>query len=65
MTGVQTCALPIYYQAQLPAGTRVTELDGLGHIPMFEAPGRVTEAITGFLEEHSSPLRAVEDPPAS
>ena len=54
-----------YYQAQLPAGTRVTELDGVGHIPMFEAPGRVTEAVTGFLDEHSAPLRAVEDPPAS
>src|SRR3984893_3922401 len=54
-----------YYQAQLPAGTRITELDGVGHIPMFEAPGRVTEAITGFLDEHSAPLRAVEDPSAS
>jgi pimeloyl-ACP methyl ester carboxylesterase len=59
-----------YYQAQLPAGTRVTELDGLGHIPMFEAPELVTEVITGFLEQHSldehgRPLRAVEDPPAS
>jgi hypothetical protein len=48
----------------------VTELDGLGHIPMFEAPGRVTEAITAFLDqhildEHSTTLRAVEDPPAS
>ena len=48
-----------YFKAQLPAGTRVTELDGLGHIPMFEAPGRVTEAITGFLDEHSPPIRAV------
>jgi pimeloyl-ACP methyl ester carboxylesterase len=37
----------------------VTELDGVGHIPMFEAPGRVTEAITGFLDEHSPPIRAV------
>jgi len=59
-----------YFQAQLPAGTRITELDGVGHIPMFEAPSRVTEAITAFLEqhsidEHSWPLRAVEDPPAS
>jgi pimeloyl-ACP methyl ester carboxylesterase len=64
-----------YFQAQLPHGTRITELDGVGHIPMFEAPERVTEAITDFLEqhsleqhsldEHSTPLRAVEDPPAS
>jgi pimeloyl-ACP methyl ester carboxylesterase len=54
-----------YYQAQLPAGTRITELDGVGHIPMFEAPTRVTETITAFLDEHSTSLRAVEDPPAS
>ena len=39
-----------YFQAQLPAGTRITELDGVGHIPMFEAPERVTEVITDFLE---------------
>src|ERR1700749_1838491 len=59
-----------YYQAQLPAGTRITELDGVGHIPMFEAPARVTETIADFIEQHSldqhgQPLRAVEDPPAS
>ena len=54
-----------YFQAQLPAGTRITELDGVGHIPMFEAPGRVTAVITAFLDEHSTPLRALEDPPAS
>ena len=73
-----------YYQAQLPAGTRITELDGVGHIPMlphgtriteldgvghipmFEAPERVTESHhQHFLDEHSTPLRAVEDPPAS
>jgi pimeloyl-ACP methyl ester carboxylesterase len=59
-----------YFQAQLPAGTRITELDGVGHIPMFEAPARVTEVITAFLDQHSldqhssRPSRAVE-PPAS
>jgi pimeloyl-ACP methyl ester carboxylesterase len=54
-----------YFRAQLPADTRITELDGVGHIPMFEAPARVTEVISGFLDEHSPPLRAVENPPAS
>jgi pimeloyl-ACP methyl ester carboxylesterase len=39
-------------------------LDGLGHIPMFEAPGRIIEVITDFLEQHSTPIRAA-DPPAS
>ena len=43
----------------LPAENEVTMLDGVGHIPMFEAPGRVTEVITGFLDEHSPPIRAV------
>ena len=49
-----------YFKAQLPARTRVTELDGVGHIPMFEAPGRITEVITGFLDEHIPPIRAVK-----
>jgi pimeloyl-ACP methyl ester carboxylesterase len=30
---------------------QVTKLDGVGHVPMFEAPGRVTEVITSFIEE--------------
>jgi pimeloyl-ACP methyl ester carboxylesterase len=54
-----------YFRAQLPADTRITELDGVGHIPMFEAPARVTEVISSFLDAHCPPLRAVEDPPAS
>jgi pimeloyl-ACP methyl ester carboxylesterase len=49
-----------YFQAQLPAGTRLTELDGLGHIPMFEAPERVTAVITSFLDEHIPPIRQVK-----
>ena len=49
-----------YFQAQLPAGTRVTELDGVGHIPMFEAPQRVADVITGFLDEHIPPVREVK-----
>ena len=53
-----------YFQAQLPAGTRVTELPGVGHIPMFEAPALVTEVITGFLDEHSPPVRAFDQPTA-
>jgi pimeloyl-ACP methyl ester carboxylesterase len=48
----------------LPAGRKVTTLDGVGHVPMFEAPGRVTEVISDFLDECSPQLRAA-DPPAS
>jgi pimeloyl-ACP methyl ester carboxylesterase len=51
----------------LPANTQVTRLDGVGHVPMFEAPGRVTEVITDFLDEVAPQSRAVNrlDPPAS
>jgi pimeloyl-ACP methyl ester carboxylesterase len=49
-----------YFQAQLPAGTRLTELDGVGHIPMFEAPERVADVITSFLDEHIPPIREVK-----
>ncbi len=48
----------------LPSETRVTTLDGVGHVPMFEAPGRVTEVIVEFLDQYSRPPRAV-NPPAS
>jgi pimeloyl-ACP methyl ester carboxylesterase len=53
-----------YFRNHLPEDTRITTLDGLGHIPMFEAPGRITEIITDFIDEYSSPLQALE-PPAS
>ena len=38
----------------------VTTLDGLGHVPMFEAPGRITEAITDFLDQCTRPPQAVD-----
>ena len=53
-----------YFKTHLPDETKVTMLDGLGHIPMFEAPGRITEIITDFIGQHRSPLRAI-NPPAS
>ncbi|MGA8251502.1 MAG: alpha/beta hydrolase [Mycobacterium sp.] len=40
-----------HFTAHLPADHKLTVLDGVGHVPMFEAPGRVTEVITDFLEE--------------
>jgi pimeloyl-ACP methyl ester carboxylesterase len=51
-----------YFTTHLPAGTRITRLDGLGHIPMFEAPEQITEVISDFLNEHSAPVRAVNPP---
>jgi pimeloyl-ACP methyl ester carboxylesterase len=58
-----------HFTRQLPAQTQVKWLDGLGHVPMFEAPERITEVILAFLDQHrldqhSPPARAV-NPPAS
>lgn len=42
-----------HFTHHLPEGHRVTKLDGVGHVPMFEAPERITEVITGFIDECS------------
>jgi pimeloyl-ACP methyl ester carboxylesterase len=57
-----------HFTTHLPARTEVTMLDGLGHIPMFEAPGRITEIITDFLDQYqdqSKPPTRAADPSAS
>ena len=46
------------FTTQLPKDTKVTHLDGVGHIPMFEAPERVTEVILDFVDEHVERKRA-------
>lgn len=51
-----------YFLDHLPRDTKVTRLPGLGHIPMLEAPGVITELIADFVDEHTEPTRAV--PPA-
>jgi pimeloyl-ACP methyl ester carboxylesterase len=48
----------------LPANTEVTKLDGVGHVPMFEAPGRVSEVLIDFLDKYSAPSQA-ENPGAT
>jgi pimeloyl-ACP methyl ester carboxylesterase len=53
-----------HFSTHLPADHKVTELDGVGHIPMFEAPERVTEVITGFLDQ-CCPTEHRREPPAS
>ena len=47
-----------HFTAQLPSNTLVTTLDGVGHIPMFEAPGRVTEVITDFVDPYVTPKKS-------
>jgi pimeloyl-ACP methyl ester carboxylesterase len=49
-----------YFTDHLPADTKVTKLEGLGHIPMFEAPGLITEVITEFLDQYAPPVRAID-----
>jgi pimeloyl-ACP methyl ester carboxylesterase len=49
-----------HFTDHLPPATRVTRLDGLGHVPMFEAPGRVTEVISDFVDECSPQIRAAD-----
>lgn len=51
-----------YLVDNLPRDTRVVRLDGLGHIPMLEAPGRVTELIADFVGSHAERERQI--PPA-
>jgi pimeloyl-ACP methyl ester carboxylesterase len=51
-----------YFIDNLPKDTRVTRLPGLGHIPMLEAPGQITELISEFVDEHTERERAA--PPA-
>jgi pimeloyl-ACP methyl ester carboxylesterase len=51
-----------YFIEHLPTDAAVTRLDGLGHIPMLEAPGRITELIADFVDQHTEPRRMA--PPA-
>ena len=36
------------------AGHKLHRLDGVGHIPMLEAPGRITRLIADFVDEHTA-----------
>jgi pimeloyl-ACP methyl ester carboxylesterase len=51
-----------YLIDNLPADAQVLRLEGLGHIPMLEAPGRITEVIADFVDQHAEPQR--QAPPA-
>ncbi|MGO9382377.1 MAG: alpha/beta fold hydrolase [Mycobacterium sp.] len=54
-----------HFTESLPKDHKLTVLDGVGHIPMFEAPDRIAQLIADFIEECNPSLRAVNDPPAS
>jgi pimeloyl-ACP methyl ester carboxylesterase len=40
-----------HFTTYLPPGTKTTRLDGVGHVPMFEAPDRVAAAIADFIDQ--------------
>jgi pimeloyl-ACP methyl ester carboxylesterase len=48
-----------YFLKHLPKDVRIVRLEGLGHIPMLEAPGVISELITEFVDEHSVPNKAI------
>ncbi|MGD9619832.1 MAG: alpha/beta fold hydrolase [Mycolicibacterium sp.] len=43
-----------HFRRHLPSTTRYTELDGVGHIPMFEAPERIADLIRDFLDDQGN-----------
>lgn len=47
-----------HFTNSLAAGTLVTTLDGVGHVPMFEAPDRITKLIVDFVDSHTDQARA-------
>jgi len=49
-----------YFIENLPTEATVTRLPGVGHIPMLEAPGLVTELIAEFVDRHTEPERERE-----
>ena len=44
-----------HFAKHLPSNTRVTTLDGVGHIPMYEAPGRIADVIVEFVDRYATP----------
>jgi pimeloyl-ACP methyl ester carboxylesterase len=53
------------FTSQLPgrsSNTEITHLDGVGHIPMYEAPQRVADLIVEFVDRYATPAR--DDKPA-
>ena len=51
-----------HFLKHLPDIDRVTTLDNVGHIPMFEAPQLIADLIIAWVDEHEPRLREV--PPA-
>jgi pimeloyl-ACP methyl ester carboxylesterase len=44
-----------HFTTALPKDTQITHLDGVGHIPMFEAPNRIADLIVDFVDRYATP----------
>ncbi|MGV0795113.1 alpha/beta fold hydrolase, partial [Mycolicibacterium sp. XJ1819] len=44
-----------HFTTHLPTDTEITHLEGVGHIPMFEAPARVADLIVKFVDRYAKP----------
>jgi pimeloyl-ACP methyl ester carboxylesterase len=44
-----------HFTEQLPKNSLVTTLDGVGHVPMYEAPQRIADVITDFTDQYAYP----------
>jgi len=49
-----------HFLKHIPAIDKVTKLDGVGHIPMFEAPERVADLIITWVDAHTPPVRQAD-----
>ena len=49
-----------HFLKHIPAIDAVTKLDGVGHIPMFEAPDRVADLIVTWVDAHSPPVQQAD-----
>ncbi|UXA19154.1 alpha/beta fold hydrolase [Mycobacterium sp. SMC-4] len=47
-----------YFLQHMPEDTKMVKLDGVGHIPMLEAPRVITDLIASFVDEHTAPSTA-------
>jgi len=44
-----------HFTEHLPGTTKITHLDGVGHIPMYEAPQRVADLVVEFVDGYAAP----------
>ena len=49
-----------HFLKHIPEISAVTQLDGVGHIPMFEAPQRIADLIVEWVDRHTPPMRQAD-----